>query len=278
MADAPQVEEGSPGPADELENDPEHPGLECPECGELVRGKGRWRDSTALGLHRRQAHDVVGASATSSRARAKRGTSSSSSSSKSKRDGGGVRPLSLVHDVARDAKGRGAPTAAQLTNAMGTAYGYATVLGASLAVGNAPLTDEDRERLIDYLSATPDEATATMAPIARAIAKTEVVKRYGRGAIDNVDVLDAVAAIAQQVMRWRSVTRELRAMSAGAAPVSFLPPDGGAGVAPPPTEAFDPRATFVPPQPQGVVVTPAMAGRPDLEAEWMGRGEGGVIS
>jgi hypothetical protein len=116
--------------------------------------------------------------------------------------------VSVARKVQRDTSGRGAPTADQLTVATGRLLGYGSIFVASEIVDSDPRrpewTDDQADKVIDSLSATPDEAKEIMRPLARIFAGTKVNKRVGRKIVDNIDAADSLMALFAMARRWQS--------------------------------------------------------------------------
>lgn len=116
--------------------------------------------------------------------------------------------VSVARKVQRDTSGRGAPTADQLTVATGRLLGYGSIFIASEIVDADPRrpqwTDDETDRVIDSLSATPDEAKEIMRPLARIFAGTKLNKRVGRKVVDNIDAADSLMALFSMARRWQA--------------------------------------------------------------------------
>lgn len=232
----------------------EHPGLECPECGDTIRGSGKMPDKTALGGHRKRKHGVSGSADSSARARARRRQPAETAEDRD----ASVTPLSIVRQAADTVGGRGVPSGRQLGTGLGTAYGLTSLFVTSLIVDTDDrLTEQQRTDAIAFLAPSDSEALATMAPIGRVLSRTSLNRRYGRTFLDNLDVLDSIEAMAQQAARWRRYMTERRA---GVAPTLGATIEAGPGPAPM-SNAFVPGVTG---PVEGRVIGPADLGRRDL--------------
>lgn len=232
----------------------------CPECtadaGAEVRidKVGRAPDAMLLGLHRKKEHGVEGTGR-----RTKRPPQSSRRGRSSAGAGEGATPLAVVRDM-RDGAGKtkGAPTREQLTDSLGRGYGYGMTYLASAIVDGDPrfATEADKDRAIEALAPTAQEATMTVAPVARALAGTSLNRKYGRGVVDNMDVLDCFFAISEQMRRFNTYRRERAQYEQGVASGTVRP------FTRPPGSAGDQAA-----EPEGRVMTPADIGN---APEWIG--------
>lgn len=237
-------------------------GIPCgePGCPEVFRGE---RAAFLRGGHLYRAHKIGG----------------------SKRKGAPTeedhqrRPISAaLKDIAADVDGKGVPTAAALSKAIGRGVGMTTMAVASYYVETdetipfTPDGERQRDHLVDELSLTPRAAEELVSPIGRALAPTKLNKRYGRTLVENVDVIGAVDELALLVLRWRRAFRERRYREQqmglrpiDVEPVSVTPAPAPAGPpAPPMAQPAAPAPAPVmaegqsPPPTTGVVVSPAM--------------------
>lgn len=208
------------------------PSFVCPECGE------ERPNALTLGLHRRNAHGVVG--------RDKR----------RRKDPGIQRPaaVSVVKEMANDAgagKRTGTPGADELTKAFGRAAHTVSQAVSIYAVETDPrlTTDELRETTVDYLALSRQASNDVMEPLARAFHRTPLNKRMGRAVVDNVDVVGSLAELSIMFLHWRRYFGERRAyeqaMRDGGTtamqrqPTAPPPPAGGAATQPPPATFSD---------------------------------------
>lgn len=236
-----------PAPGAQVE---EPGGLPCPECGDIVTPKGKMSAAMALGLHRKTEHGVAGRKRNA--ARRKPGAASAPAEPEA------VTPtaLKLVHSAADDAsRGKSAPNAESLAKGAGRVYGYVGYFVSALMVEGDPrlTTEAQREEVASALAPTPQEAVATMHPLARVFAGTQLNRRYGSGFIENLDVADCLVAVGEQVRRWRSYMASRHPAPSGGA--------FGAGVPVGPPAAGTPAPPFVNPDaPAGVPPNPMMGG------------------
>lgn len=128
---------------------------------------------------------------------------------------GGPEKLSVTRQVQKDVAGRGAPTVDQLTKTGGRLLGYGSVALASIMVDDdpRPLTETDKDAIVDALSATPAEANDIMRPLARIFAGTTLNKRVGRKVVDNMDAADSLIALYMMSRRWSQYLAERKAYS-----------------------------------------------------------------
>lgn len=236
---------------------------DCPECGETITGKARGAGSLAwkMGQHRRNKHGVKGAGR-KGRPRAGEPTDADRA----------ARPvISAVRDVAAGVTGKGTPNADQLGNGLGRGLGLLTMSVATFAVETDPAIprtpegDQARDGLVDYLSLSPEAATAIMRPVGRALAPTKLNQRYGRKVVDNVDLIGSAAELIQVGYHWREYFKMRAAFAAQAAGVT--PANQGAGAVPamaPAPTVSTPEGTVV--HPSGLVQTPPPASGVVLDA------------
>lgn len=229
----------------------------CPECNEEVPPRGRMAPKAVMGLHLRNEHGIEG----TARKKKKRSKKDSASDSN-------VRPLSLISDAAAVAKGKNAPTADQLERTFAKLYGYATYGAWSLILDGDPniVNETQHEAALDILAPTSEQALATVKPLARVAAKTALNKRFGRGLVDNADLVDCVAAIFEQARNARAY---FAARNAQQVPGAVAGPSiaGANGTAPGTFEdaltGFAATATSAPATSNGVLMTPDMIHRGD---------------
>lgn len=245
-------EQDPPSPVSLVKEEAPDESRECPECGETITGKARGAGSLAwkMGQHRRNKHGVKGAG--------RKGRPRTGEPTDADRE---ARPvISAIRDAAAGVSGKGVPNADQLGNGLGRGLGLITMSVATMAVETDPAIprtpegDAMRDRLVDYLSLSSEASNAIMHPIGRALAPTKLNRKYGRGVVNNVDLIGSVAELAQLGYHWREYFRMRAAYAAqqtgAAAPGTQTP--GVPDMAPAPTAT--PGETVV--HPSGLVQTP----------------------
>jgi hypothetical protein len=243
------------------DTEPDEITLTCTECGAQITGAPRGKGSATwkMGTHRYTKHGLRG------EAKPKRTKANADDAEQSL----GASPvLGIVRDIA-DGAGRraGPPTSDDLAKALGRGVTLTTLGMATLAVETdphiAPGDDSTRDWLIDKLTLPEKAAHDVMRPVGRLIAPTGLNKRYGRGVVENVDVLGSFFELVVFTRTWAQYMRERNA------PAGALPAGAAAGYQPPAAAPalYSPPAGYVPtaadlegittPPPQaGVVLTP----------------------
>lgn len=223
--------------------------LECDLCSESFTGKvsGQGSATFLLGSHKYRAHGIRGSK--------KKGQATTEADH-------AARPVtSTLIDMANDIGGKGAPSAHDLTKALGRGVGLTTVAVAAYFVETdetipfTPDGEAHREHLVDELSLSRQGAEELMAPIGRLIHPTGVNRRYGRTIVDNVDAVAAFAELVTLGLRWRRAFRERnvrQGVIGGIDPIVQAP---GTVVAP----SHTPTAATVPvtPMPDVPITSPA---------------------
>lgn len=217
--------------------EPELITLTCGECGHQATGAAKGRNSAAwkLGTHRYVKHGES----------KRKGTKAKTDAAAERL---GARPvLGVVHDIADAVTTRtGNPTGDDLAAAGGRALMWISLGGASLMVGtdpripDTPEGDAVRDRIIDELLLPEKVGTNIMRPVGRMVAPTRINKRYGRGAVDNVDVLGSAVDLMEVVRTWSRYMRDRRAGT------SALEAPAGAGGVAGPGGLYYPPAGYVP--------------------------------
>lgn len=217
---------------------------QCDICGEDVTGnaKGRGSIAWAMGRHKFSKHDVR--SPKSKRARPGAPTAADFED----------RPaLSVVRDTVAEIPTRtGPPSATDLGNAFGRGLTLLSIGAARLAAETDPTIPggvdgtTEREQLVGYLKIEQRTAQQIMRPVGKALAGTKINKRYGRGVVENIDVIGSLIELGTIGAHWAAYlkmrgqfTRQLAAGN-GHAPGMM----GPAGPLPAPS--------FVGPQSMGV--------------------------
>ena len=256
-------------PGELVDDAPEIVTLACDTCGATVSGKPRGRGSAPflMARHKWNVHREKSSKP------ARRRSSEPSDAEFAERP-----VLASVRSIAAEVRpGKGAPSETDLANALGRGLGYVSIAVASYAaesdptIPDGPEGERIREWLTDYLSVTPQGARDIMRPIAKSLAPTSLNKKYGRAAVENVDVIASVAELGTLAMHWRKYFRNRRYMTAAAgvpAPASPAPMAPAAAAAdtftaPAPASSPAPAGpTVVPGAPlTGTVITPSMLGR-----------------
>lgn len=177
--------------------------LVCSVCGDEITGPehGRGNAKGKLGIHKWSKHQIRSTPAGKGRK-------------------GRARPdaddytAAPVTSVLRDAvaeidRGAGAPTAAALSRAGGRALEIGSSLIALHVVDSDPFIPVDvtgdamRADLVHDLAIDKRTAEGIMRPLGTLLAPTKLNKRYGRGAVENVDVLLAIGELGAIMTRWR---------------------------------------------------------------------------
>lgn len=183
----------------------------CADCGEVFEGPASGPKSAnwQLGSHRYRKHGV-----TSSRpkSRPKQRANAPSDGEFSDRPA-----IAVVRDIASEIGNRkGVPTADDLTNGLGRGLGLVSIAVASYAAETDPEIPEgapgndERDRLVDYLSLSDKAAKDVMRPLGKAFAPTRLNRRFGRQIVDNVDAVASVAELVTLGVHWRNYFRHRR--------------------------------------------------------------------
>jgi hypothetical protein len=150
--------------------------------------------------------------------------------------------VATVRDIAEGVRGRGVPSADQLTNAFGRGLGLTSVAVASWAVETDPNIPDGqagealRDHLVDELSLTHKAAEDVMRPLAKAFADTNLNKKHGRAIVENVDVVASLAELAKLGLSWRRYFRGRAAFGQPAGPPALVDVNSTRGPGPmPPT-------------------------------------------
>lgn len=243
MSDVPQLDP-PPGEAAETIT------VSCPHCDWTYTGPAKGRNSAPWrkGTHLRNKHGEAG------KGKARRPAAAPSDEAMAERP-----VLGVVRDMAAHVGGKGAPSADALATALGRGMSIVTTWGAATVVESDPTIPEGeagdawRDRLIDDLSLSPKTAQDVMRPIGRMLAPTRLNKRYGRGVVENVDVLGAIAELAAIGNNWRRYLR-MRAAALAAGVPAALPAGPGPVAAAGTVVAANGQITTPPPQ-MGRLVT-----------------------
>lgn len=184
---------------------------ECPECGTVVAHVKANVAKMLLGKHRRQAHGVAGKSEKKPRTRAGRPPVRDEQPAP-------IKVAKTIADELPDKKT--APTAADLTKALGKGLGAVSTLAASWAAESDPTihSEQDLDAVTDYLALSPDAAKEIAYPFAKFFSKSKLNKRYGATLVENVDMVSAAAELFDYARRWRRYMTERKRREAMAAP------------------------------------------------------------
>lgn len=215
----------------------------CPDCGTVITGKNKGPGSIAWkrGLHRKNVHGEAG--------KGKAGRKKAGAPTAQDYEAHPV--TSAIRDVAAEIGGKGTPNTEQLTNGLGRLVGLSSYTAASWAIEsdrNFP-AGLDKQMAVDYLSLAEADAKALMHPVARLLAPTKLNAKYGRTVIDNVDLVGAIAGLAQLGWHWSEylkMRREgnalMRAQLAQSAPSPLMAVPDLENLAAPPTMIPNPDA------------------------------------
>lgn len=219
----------------------------CPDCDYVATGKARGAGSAAwkLGLHRKNKHGVAG----------KKGAGKRKGLTEPTDEEYEAHPVvSSVKSVAAHVgRRKGTPSADDLANGAGRALTLGTLAFATYmaetdeSIPEGPQGEAQRNELVDYLTMPQKAAADVMAPIGRAIAPTKLNARYGRAAVDNVDVVASCMELATYFMHIKRYLR-IRAQGPGhVAPVlSIVPPAAPSTPTPAPVQPTVPAHLPVP--------------------------------
>lgn len=200
-------------------------------------------------------------------------------------------PVRILRSVAETAAGRGAPTEAKLTEAIGEGLSLTSIAVAAYFAETDPSIprgiegEQDRDDVVQNLTLGQEAAEALAHPIAKALAPTSLNRKYGRGVVDNVGVLGSALDIYRLFLRYRmyfEIRREATPRVSAAAPRSAVQaaapaavPAGDAGGGPPP--AFVPPAqVYEAANPQYLPQLP-MNVTPDIPADYVPIVPGGHV-
>lgn len=212
---------------------PEHIELTCDVCQEVLEGGAPGFPNSAkfkLASHRYRVHGIK----KDGTVRAKKATTKELREHiQSEIEDAEVRPiLAAVKDIADDLdKGKGAPSEAQLVNALGRTVGLAsTGIAGLIADTDDGLTEQERDEVIAYLSVSDRAAKDIVRPLAHLAAPTKLNKRYGRQAVENVDVVGSLFEITELALHYRRYMRDRKSrkmppvIDAASYPSSPAPP------------------------------------------------------
>lgn len=183
--------------------------LECPDCHQPVQPVGRQTPQMALGNHRWKEHGVRGKKADKKASAKRRQSAGRQAPAEPVEAPAG---LAIVRNITDPLEGgKGAPSAGQLTSAIGRGYGYLMMFRVSRIVESDPrLTDDQRVQVIEALAPAPDTCEAVASPLARVIARSKVNRTVGRAIVDNIDYADALVALVETERQLARYSRELR--------------------------------------------------------------------
>lgn len=187
--------------------------VHCDVCATDVPVTGKASPAMVLGIHQRQKHNIAGKHAGRKKRPPTRRAPDEPMPAGLPADEMPT-PLSVVHDARDEISARkGAPSADDLTKALGRAYGLVATFAWSALVDTDPRyrDDDERQAVVEQLAPTAGEAAATVRPAARALAQLDWMKQHGRQLVENIDALDTVYVIAEQVRRGRAYIAERRA-------------------------------------------------------------------
>jgi hypothetical protein len=202
-------------------------------------------------------------------------------------------PVRVLHSVAEAGSGRGTPTEAKLTEALGTGLSGASIAVAAWlaetdrSIPHGMAGEQERDDVVQNLMLPQDAAEALARPIAKALAPTKINRRYGRGVVDNIGVIDSAIDIYRLFLRYRmyfelrresspahvSVAGPPPAQVAGPPPAAPMGDAGAAGAAP----AFVPPAMIFEQQQPMYIPQPPMNVTPDIPADYVPIVPGGHV-
>lgn len=216
---------------------PEVAGLECDLCQQTVAPVGKQSPAMALGNHKWKEHGVKGAHAGKKKAKAKPAPQAGPGGATQREADPTPAPLAVVHSITDPLAGggKGAPSAGQLTSALGRGYGYLMLFRVSRLVERDPrLTDDKRVEMIERLAPAENTCEAVASPLARVLARSRLNRTVGRQIVDNIDVADCFVALLETERQLAAYSREVRQVIAGqaAGTVATLVPSGPAPGAP----------------------------------------------
>jgi hypothetical protein len=209
----------------------------CDLCGQILEGNRAGAGSLAwkLAVHKRNKHGIA------AKAKARKGKRAPTD------DEYEAQPvLSSVRDVASAVTGTGVPNTDQLAAALGRGLSLSNFAWSAFRVeSDRGIPPAIRQPLIEHLTITEPDAAAVTRPIAKLMAGTRFNQKYGRAVVENVDMIGALAGIAQIVYHnveyERDRSARIRAMrahqaqqgAAGVGPATFTPPMSPAAPAAP---------------------------------------------
>jgi hypothetical protein len=192
---------------------PEHIELACEHCEETFVGGSPGQPRSAafqLASHRYRIHGIRKDGTVREK---KASTKETRERIASEIEDPESRPvLATVRDIADDmGKGKGPPNERQLVAALGRTVGLASTAVASyIAETDDGLSDEQKDEVTAYLSVSDKAANDMVRPIAKALSGTTLNKRYGRGAVENVDVVGSFFELGEVVLHYRRYLRDRR--------------------------------------------------------------------
>jgi hypothetical protein len=234
----------------------------CDWTAETAPNRENWR----RGQHERNVHGIVGKGR---QPRKRKGMPTEADKA--------ARPvISAAREVAAEiGSGSGrAPSADKLAEGLGRGVEMAIGGVAVVIVESEPdITRDERDRLVGYLSLSPEASVALARPFARLFAGTKLNARYGRQVVDNVDVVGALVEVVQLGIHWREFMA-LRRQQA------MIRAQGGLYAVPGPTDMAPAPGVMQPPTPttteaNGFVHTSAPTEGRVLSAEDVARMRGG---
>lgn len=193
----------------------------CPECDRTFTAKTELAAKGALGRHRKKEHGPGGPGSSGPKGRPP------------VREDQAV-PIQVLKTAANEIPDkRSAPSVADLNKAFGRGFYTLSTLAASYAAETDPTvtTEADRDAVADYLSLSPEAANEVAYPFAKAFGKSRLNKKYGRGIVDNIDLVSAGAELVNLGIRWRRYmterNRRVDLLHQPQAPVPGSPPTNG---------------------------------------------------
>lgn len=236
--------------------DPDEVTITCEFCPQTFTGVPKGKNSVVFqyGRHRNQKHKAK--SPGKSPGRPKTGAPTEAERA--------ARPVvSILRDVTSDIglTSTKPPSDKDIAAGLGKGISLLTVAGAAFMVDTdpnmpeGPQGDEMRNYWVEQLSMASGTATDLMRPIGKLVAPTKINQKYGRKALDNVDVLGSVFELGSLAMMWR---KYFRMRAAGTAPAAIAP--APLHMVTPGAEMPDPGAQIItsPPPQNGVVLTPKL--------------------
>lgn len=206
---------------------PEQVTVKCSECGEIFTGEASGRKGAGfqLGRHLWAKHKISKKSAGR-----KKTAAPTDVEVEAHPIAGAARSVASEIGVGK----KGAPSSSDLAAGGGRLLHIVSAAGATFAVStDNSVPPEQQDGLVDYLTLPEADATAIMSPIARMLAPTGFNKKFGRGAVDNIEVVTSFVALGEVLWHWRNYMQARGHVNA--IPQAQPAPTGPIGVVPPMT-------------------------------------------
>lgn len=182
----------------------------CPECGEVFTASGKDLRTATLfanrkrSNHRKQVHGYVPPPKPPPTGR---------KPGRPRKDGSPLQIVETIGDAGkpRGAAARQAPKRGEWEKKVSMTLGIVATWRTVRVVNSSRLPDEAKDEAVDRLTMSEDETDAVAAPFASVVAEGPLAalnKKYGRQALDVLDLLPALVAIVSFESRIRDFNRQ----------------------------------------------------------------------